>query len=94
LAQAGFALVMDLQRELAALSGTPTSAALVDRVRTVRDEPSFMAHPYTCDGQQITVLPSICNAWVRLLVTRGQDRFDDVVGDWVSGAHLVKILTG
>jgi branched-chain amino acid transport system substrate-binding protein len=94
LAQAGFALVMDLQRELAALSGTPTSAALIDRLRTVRDEPSFMAHPYTCDGQQITVLPSICNAWVRLLVTRGQDRFDDVVGDWVSGAHLVKILTG
>lgn len=95
LSQAGFALVMDLHRELSALSGTPTPAALSERLKTVRDEPSFMAHPYTCDGQQITVLPSICNAWVRLLVSKGQGAaFDDVAGDWVSGAHLVKILTG
>jgi branched-chain amino acid transport system substrate-binding protein len=94
LAQAGFALVMDLHRELSALNGTPTPAALSERLKTVRDEPSFMAHPYTCDGQQITVLPSICNAWVRLLVAKGRGGFHDLVGDWVSGAHLVKILTG
>jgi branched-chain amino acid transport system substrate-binding protein len=94
LAQAGFALVMDLHRELAALPATPTPAALTERLKAVHDEPSFMAHPYTCDGQQITVLPSICNAWVRLLVSTGQGHFDDLAGDWVSGAHLVKILTG
>jgi len=94
LSQAGFALVMDVYKELAALGGTPTAAGLTERLKAARDEPSFMAHPYTCDGQQITVLPSICNAWVRLLVYRGQGRFEDIAGDWVTGAPLVKILTG
>jgi branched-chain amino acid transport system substrate-binding protein len=94
LSQAGFALVMDLHRALTELDGTPTPAELTEQLKSAREQPSFMAHPYTCDGQQITVFPSICNAWVRLLVYQGDGRFEDATGDWVSGAHLVKILTG
>jgi branched-chain amino acid transport system substrate-binding protein len=67
---------------------------VTERLKSTQDEPSFMAHPYTCNGDQIRLLPSICNAWVRLLVFKGDGGFEDVIGDWVSGAHLVKILTG
>jgi branched-chain amino acid transport system substrate-binding protein len=94
LSQAGFALVMDLHRLLSSLDpGGITPVALTDKLRAARDEPSFMGHPYTCDGQAVTILPAICSTWVRLLQYKGAATFDDVGGDWVNGADLVKLLT-
>jgi len=85
---------MNLHRQMSAIDGDVTPASLTEKLKRARDEPSFMAHPYTCDGQQVTILPAICNTSVRLLQYKGGGRFDDLVGNWVSGASLVKLLTG
>ena len=51
----------------------------------------FMAHTYTCDRRQVSLLTAVCNPYVRLLQYKG-GRFVDVTGDWVSGAELVKLF--
>ncbi|MFN2503949.1 MAG: ABC transporter substrate-binding protein [Acidimicrobiales bacterium] len=95
LSQAGFALVMNLHRLLTGLgSDALTPNALTEKLRATNDEPSFMGHPYTCDNRQVSLLPAVCSGWVRLLQYQGQDQFEDITGDWVSGAELLKILTG
>lgn len=95
LGQAGFALVMDVYRQLSQKGKpVPLPAAFADRLRTARDAPSFMGHPYTCNGQVITITPSVCSASVRLVqVVDGQLR-DLADGQWATGAPLVKLLTG
>ncbi|MGH9222868.1 MAG: ABC transporter substrate-binding protein [Acidimicrobiales bacterium] len=95
LSQAGFALVMTVHRLLAPLGGDKVTAAAIAKVaKAAREAPAFMGHPYTCDGQVVTILPAMCSAWVRLLEYKGDGRFDDVVGTWMTGAPLVKLLTG
>ena len=34
--------------------------AILDTMRAAVDEPGFWGHPYTCDGQQVAGLPSLC----------------------------------
>lgn len=48
-----------VMRDLGAEGSTPTgiTESLSDQV----DTPSFMGHPYTCDGQQIAELPAMCS---------------------------------
>jgi branched-chain amino acid transport system substrate-binding protein len=43
-------------------NGTPISAASVTAsLRAQRETPSFMGHPYTCDGAQLIGLPALCS---------------------------------
>ena len=94
LSQAGFALVMNLHRLLSKLEPDKlTGADLTRALQTTLDEPNFMGHPFTCNGRQFPLLPSVCNGYVRLLRYQGEDRFEDVTGNWVSGADLLKLLT-
>lgn len=94
LSQAGFSLVMNLHRLLTDLDGEPTGEALSDKLRGTRDEPSFMGHEYTCDMRQVPMLPAVCSGWVRLLKYEGDGKFANVAPDWVTGAELLKLLTG
>ena len=94
LSQSGFALVMNLHRLLTDLDDEPTGEALTKKLRSTRDEPGFMGHPYTCDQRQVPLLPAVCSGWVRLLRYEGDGKFADVTGDWVTGAELLKLLTG
>jgi hypothetical protein len=34
--------------------------AILDTMRSAVDEPGFWGHAYTCDGQQVAGLPSLC----------------------------------
>jgi branched-chain amino acid transport system substrate-binding protein len=95
LSAAGFALVMNLHRLLMGMGeGSPTAEKLTEKLKSARDEPSFMGHPFSCNGLQVPLLPSVCSSAVRLLRYEGEDRFTDVTGDWVSGAKLLELLTG
>jgi len=94
LSQAGFSLVMNVHRLLTDLDGEPTGPALSDRLRAARDEASFMGHEYTCDMRQFSLLPAVCSGWVRLLRYEGDGRFANVADGWVTGAELLKLLTG
>ena len=89
LSQAGFAVVMNLYSLLK--DGADTPAAVITELKATQQRPGFMAHPYACDRRQVSLLPAVCNANVRLLqYTSG--RFADVTGAWVNGAALVKLF--
>jgi len=89
LSQAGFSVVMDLYDLLSA--GADTPAAVTAALAATVDHPGFMAHPYTCDRKQVSLLPAVCNPSVRLLqYTAG--KFTDLTGNWVNGAALVKLF--
>ncbi|MGI9033420.1 MAG: ABC transporter substrate-binding protein [Acidimicrobiales bacterium] len=93
LAQAGFGEVLDLRQVLAEVQGPITPDALIAKLRTTKDQPGFMSHAFTCDHQQVLLLGAVCNANVRLLQYSG-GRFNDVVGNWVSGADLIRLAIG
>ncbi|MBX3284400.1 MAG: ABC transporter substrate-binding protein [Actinobacteria bacterium] len=55
--------------------------AIIDSLSSKVDEPSFMGHPYTCDGKQFDGLPAMCSPQQILAVMK--DRNLTQVGDWV-----------
>ncbi|MDQ3897070.1 MAG: ABC transporter substrate-binding protein [Actinomycetota bacterium] len=89
LSQAGFAVVMNAYALVK--EGADTPAAMTSKLRGSAGRPGYMAHPYTCDRKQVSLLPAVCNANVRLLQYKG-GRFVDLTGSWVSGADLVKLF--
>jgi branched-chain amino acid transport system substrate-binding protein len=89
LSQAGFSVAMNVYDLLE--DGADTPAALTAKLRAAVNHPSFMAHPYTCDRNQVPLMSAVCNPHVRLLQYKG-GKFGDVTGAWASGAHLVKLF--
>lgn len=89
LSQAGFAVVMDVYDLLR--GGATTPAALTTALRGTVDHPGFMAHTYTCDRKQVSLMSAVCDSSVRLLQYKA-GRFMDVTGGWVNGAELVKLF--
>jgi branched-chain amino acid transport system substrate-binding protein len=55
--------------------------AIADAFRAARDVPSFMGHPYTCDGKQFGELTATC-APQQILVTV-EDGVITQSGDWI-----------
>lgn len=93
LAQAGFGEVVDLREVLGEVQGPLSPSGVTATFRTTRDHRGFMSHAFTCDRQQVFLLPAVCNANVRLL-QYGGGHFTDVVNDWVNGADLIRLFTG
>ncbi|CAN5218690.1 hypothetical protein BH24ACT10_BH24ACT10_15380 [soil metagenome] len=91
ISQAAFSSVLNLHA-LLVRSGTDAAAVRAALASAV-DAPNAFAHPYTCDGQQIPLLPSVCNTSVRLL-TYADGAFTDVSGDWVDGSELSRVIGG
>ncbi|CAA9225169.1 MAG: Branched-chain amino acid ABC transporter, amino acid-binding protein [uncultured Acidimicrobiales bacterium] len=89
LSQAGFSVAMNVYDLLK--DGTDTPAELNAKLRATANHPGYMAHPYTCDRKQVSLLPAVCNPHVRLLQYKG-GKFVDITGRWVSGADLVKLF--
>ena len=56
-------------------------------LRAKRDAPSFMGHPYTCDGKQFPGLPAACSP--QQVIVQMKDGALDQVGGWIDvGAEL------
>lgn len=89
LSQAGFSEVMDLYDLLK--HGADSPAAVTAALAAAVDHPGFMAHTYTCDRKQVSLLSAVCNSSVRLLQYKG-GKFNDLTGTWVNGAELVKLF--
>ncbi|MCM3884023.1 ABC transporter substrate-binding protein [Frankia sp. R82] len=88
--QGAFSTVLDLRALLAKLP-QPNAAALTTALQATSNEPNVMAHPYTCDGKQLSIFPAVCNSAVRLL--RWQNNaFTDVTGSWVDGRQLTSLI--
>ncbi len=54
-----FMNLYSIMRGLGAEGTTP--AGITDALSSQVDTPSFMGHPYTCDGQQFDGLPAMCS---------------------------------
>jgi branched-chain amino acid transport system substrate-binding protein len=92
LSQAGFSLVVTVHRLLSGLDeASLTSPAVGAALARARNQPGFMSHSFTCDGNQVLFLRAMCNPWARILQFRS-GRLHDVGGDWVSGAGLLELL--
>ncbi len=91
--QAGFSVVMDLHALLARdpAGAEITPATVTAALKATKDQPGYMAHPYTCDGKQVRLLKAVCNADVRILQYR-EGTFADVLAGWTNGSDLVKLF--
>ena len=58
---AGFATVINVQKALSNIKGTPTTSSILGAFKSGTDHPNFLSHPYTCNGQQMKGAPAICN---------------------------------
>jgi branched-chain amino acid transport system substrate-binding protein len=58
---AGFATVINVQKALSGVSGTPTTKSILAAFKSGSNHPNFLSHPYTCDGKQMEGAPAICN---------------------------------
>jgi branched-chain amino acid transport system substrate-binding protein len=83
--EASYSAVLNVAALMA--DGAADRAALATKLAATKNEPSVLAHPYTCDGKQLPLLTSVCNSNVRLLQYKS-GAFTDVVGDWVNGGEL------
>lgn len=75
-----FRSFMNLWAAMAGLDDV-TPDAVIDALREGTDVPSFMGHPYTCDGEQIAGLPAACSPQQILGRMEAQDLTQ--VGDWI-----------
>ena len=89
LSQAGFSVAMNVYGLLK--DGADTPAAMTAKLRESAGRAGFMAHPFTCDRKQVSLLSAVCNPYVRVLQYKG-GAFVDLTGSWVSGADLVKLF--
>jgi branched-chain amino acid transport system substrate-binding protein len=84
--EGSFSAVLAVQNLLTSLAD-PTPAALTTALRATNDQPAVLAHPFTCNSKEVSILPSICNSAVRLLTWNGKS-FADLTGNWINGNHL------
>jgi branched-chain amino acid transport system substrate-binding protein len=74
-------LVADGTSNGATDDGTIDAAAVIAALRSQRQTPSFMGHPYTCDGQQLVGLPALCSP--QQILVRTSDRTLEQISDWI-----------
>jgi branched-chain amino acid transport system substrate-binding protein len=62
-------------------AGTIDAEAITAALGEQVDTPSFMGHPYTCDGEQFEGLPAMCSP--QQILARMQDRTLTQLGSWI-----------
>jgi branched-chain amino acid transport system substrate-binding protein len=90
--EGSFSALLNVRDMLAGLPD-PTSATLIQTLKATKDHPNVMAHPFTCDGKQVPILPSICNSAVRLMTWNGKGFADLTGGGWIDGRKLVDLAS-
>ncbi len=86
IAQAGFSSVINVQAALNPLGADGlTTDAILKAVKSGSDHPNFLAHPYTCDGKQLTGNTAICNTYQLMKQIKG-GKATTVDSEWVTGA--------
>ncbi len=87
---AGFATVMNVQAALSKISGTPTTKSILAAFKTGSNHPNFLSHPYTCDGQQMTGAPAICNDYYLMNQVKNGQLTQPSTTDWTTSKGYYK----
>ncbi len=92
-ATVSFASLMNLYAELREIGADDISAeAIVEQLAGAVDRPSFLGHPYTCDGQQMGgELPAICSP--QQILAQMVDGELVAITDWIQVADLIEPAT-
>ncbi len=88
--QLGFQSVMNLAAVMGKM-GNParlTGPKILKKFKTLKNEPSFMAHSYTCNPVPLSMFPSVCNYQNRI-VRYSNGNVIDVYHNWISGSSLL-----
>ena len=88
--QLGFQTIMNLAAVLKTM-GTPstlTGASVLAKFKSLKNEPSFMAHNYTCNPVPDPTFPSVCNYQNRIVQYKN-GTVTDIYGKWISGVPLM-----
>jgi branched-chain amino acid transport system substrate-binding protein len=82
-----FRSFMNLWAVLVGLGADGLDAPSIDAaLRAQVDTPSFMGHPYTCDGEQFEGLPAICSP--QQVLAQMEDRELTQLGGWVDVGEI------
>ncbi|MGN6871481.1 MAG: ABC transporter substrate-binding protein [Solirubrobacteraceae bacterium] len=87
---AGFATVMNVQAALSKMSGTPTTKTIESAFKTGSNHPNFLSHSYTCDGQQMTGAPAICNDYYLMNQVKNGQLTQPSTTDWTTSKGYYK----
>jgi branched-chain amino acid transport system substrate-binding protein len=87
---AGFATVMNVQAALSKVSGTPSTKSILAAFKTGSNHPNFLSHPYTCDGQQMTGAPAICNDYYLMNQVKNGQVTQPEPNNWVTSKGYYK----
>lgn len=63
-----------------------SSEAIMDAFRAKVDAPSFMGHPYTCDGRQLEGLPALCSP--QQILAGIENRELTQIGTWIDVGEI------
>ena len=66
----------------------------MDLARAAVDSPSFWGHPYTCDGNQVPGLPSLCAPQQVLFTLPAVGEDLEGVTDWIPTDELLVAALG
>ena len=58
--------------------------SILAQFKTGSDHPNFLSHPYTCDGQQMTGAPAICNDYYLMNQVKNGQLTQPSTTDWTS----------
>jgi branched-chain amino acid transport system substrate-binding protein len=87
---AGFATVMNVQAALSKVSGTLNTKSIEAAFKTGSNHPNFLSHPYTCDGQQMTGAPAICNDYYLMNQVKNGQLTQPSTTDWTTSKGYYK----
>ncbi|HUB03799.1 MAG TPA: ABC transporter substrate-binding protein, partial [Solirubrobacteraceae bacterium] len=87
---AGFATVMNVQAALSKVTGALNTTSIEAAFKTGSDHPNFLSHPYTCDGQQMTGAPAICNDYYLMNQVKNGQLTQPSTTDWTTSKGYYK----
>ena len=65
-------------------AGTPDTKSILAAFKTGSNHPNFLSHPYTCDGQQMTGAPAICNDYYLMNQVKSGQLTQPSATDWTT----------
>jgi len=66
-----------------------TSEGIIDSLRSAKSAPSFDGHPYTCDGQQMPEMPSMCAPQQVIVKVDAEGNFSEVSKGWIDVSKIL-----
>ena len=81
---AGFATVINVQKALSTISGTPTTKSILAAFKSGSNHPNFLSHPYTCDGKQMSGAPAVCNDYYLMNQVKNGQVTQPSSTDWIT----------